>query len=547
MKTIIAAAAALKIEKLISTSNGITIFLTTTQSQPCCPQCDRQATKKHSRYERQLSDLPWEGIAVRLQLKSRKWFCQNADCEQRIFCERLPELVAPSGRKTLRLNDVLLVIGFALGGRAGSQATQKLAMRTSARTLLRRVRSSAVPTHQMVTKLGVDDFAFRKGQRYGTILVDLEQRKIIDLLPDREAATLQAWLQRHPKIQLVSRDRSVTYAEAVTKGAPQAAQVADRFHLVKNLTEAFEQLITRHHQDVRTAARQVSPREINEAMLRAEGLWPEEGLTPSPKITLTKLQIEQREAKLQKRLARFEQVKQLHQEGLALSVIARQLGLNRTTVRTYLRAEQVPAVRHPYHKPNPAQRYESYLRRRWEEGCYNARQLYRELLTKGYKGSLKSVRKFITPWRQKLPPVLQKVLRLPIFSPPAPRQTVWWLLQDKKQLTPEQQEFCVELGQVSPAIAQGQKLVQEFRGLLRTRDEAGFERWRAKVAKSDLKELQSFARGLLKDEAAVRAAFTSAWSNGQVEGQVNKVKMVKRAMYGRASFPLLRARLVASP
>jgi transposase len=547
MKTLIAAANTLKIEKIVSTATGITIFLTTIQSQPCCPNCDRKATKVHSRYQRQLSDLPWEGIAVRLQLNSRKWFCQNADCAQRIFCERLPELVAPYGRKTLRLSDVLLVIGFALGGRAGSQATQKLALRASARTLLRRVRACAVPTNQTVTKLGVDDFAFRKGQRYGTILVDLERHRIIDLLPDREAATLQAWLQRHPEIQLVSRDRSVTYAEAVTKGAPQAQQVADRFHLVKNLTEAFEQLITRHHQDVRTAARQVSPRELNEAMLRAEGLWPEDGLTPSPKITLTKLQIEQREGKLQKRLARFAQVKQLHREGTPLSVIARQLGLNRTTVRTYLRAEQVPEVRHPYHKPNPAQRFEDYLRQRWEAGCYNARQLYRELLTKGYQGSLKSVRKFITPWRQKLPPVLQKVLNLPVFSPPAPRQVVWWLLKDKEQLTPEQQDFCMELGQVSPAIAQGQKLVQEFRTLLQAHDEEGFKRWRGKVATSGLKELQSFAQGLLKDEAAVRAAFTSEWSNGQVEGQVNKIKMVKRTMYGRASFPLLRARLVGSP
>jgi transposase len=240
-------------------------------------------------------------------------------------------------------------------------------------------------------------------------------------------------------------------------------------------------------------------------------------------------------------------VQQLHQAGTPLCVIARELGLNRTTVRTYIRAEQVPEVRHPYHKPNPAQRYEDYLRQRWEAGCYNARQLYRELLAQGYKGSLKSVRKLVTPWRQKLPPVLQKVLRLPVFSPPAPRQAVWWLLKDKEQLTPEQQDFCVELGQVSPAIAQGQKLVQEFRSLLRARDETGFDRWHEKVMKSELQELQSFAQGLLKDEAAVRAAFTSEWSNGQVEGQVNKVKMVKRAMYGRASFPLLRAQLVGSP
>lgn len=547
MKTLIAAAQTLKMEKMVSSPNGITIFLTTTQAQPCCPHCERKAHKVHSRYVRQLSDLPWEGIAVRLHLSSRKWFCQNPDCEQRIFCERLPELVAPYGRKTLRMNDVLCLLGFALGGRPGSRATNRLALRASARTLLRRVRAATLPTNQPVTKVGVDDFAFRKGQRYGTILVDLERHQIIDLLPDREATTLQAWLQQHPEVQVVSRDRALAYAEGATKGAPQAQQVADRFHLVKNLTEAFEHLITRHYQDVRTAARQVSPREINEAMLRAEGLWPEEGLTPHPKSSLTKAQLAQRETKRQKRQARYEEIKQLYQEGDSISAIARQFGMNRETVRTYVRAEKLPDFRHPYHKPNPAQAYETYLRRRWEEGCFNASQLYREIKAQGYKGCQASVQRYLTLWRQKLPPVLQKVLSLPVFAPPAPRQTVWWLLKEKEQLTLEQQDFRLELSQVSSAITQGQKLVQEFRSLLRTRDEAGFDRWRAKVAQSELKELQSFAQGLLKDEAAVRAAFTSEWSNGQVEGQVNKVKMVKRAMYGRASFPILRARLVGSP
>ena len=540
MKTLIAAANALHLEKIVSSPNGIMIVLTTAQAQPCCPNCERKAHKVHSRYQRQLSDLPWEGIAVRLHLTTRKWFCQNTDCAQRIFCERLPELVAPYGRKTLRLNDVLLLIGFALGGRAGSRTTQKLALRASARTLLRRVRACALPTCHQVTKLGVDDFAFRKGQRYGTILVDLEQHKIIDLLPDREAATLQAWLQRHPEVQVVSRDRSITYAEGATKGAPQAQQVADRFHLVKNLTEAFEQLITRHYQDVRTAARQISPREINEAMLRAEGLWPEEGLTPAHKIRLTPAQVEQREVKRQKREAQFALVKQLHAQGTCLSAIARQVGMHRETVRLHLRADSPPESRHPYHKPNPAQAYEPYLRRRWEEGCFNASQLSREIKAQGYKGCQASVQRYLTLWRQKLPPVLQKVQSLPVFTPPAPRQAVWWLLKEKEQLTLEQQGFRLELSQVSPTITQAQKLVQEFRALLRTRNAAGYEQWREKVKKSELKELQSFAQGLLKDDAAVRAAFSSEWSNGQVEGQVNKVKMVKRAMFGRASFPLLR-------
>lgn len=547
MKTLIAAAHTLKIEKVVSSPTGISLFLTTVQAQPSCPNCGMKASKVHSHYLRQLSDLPWEGIAVRLHLTSRKWFCQNPDCSRRIFCERLPELVAPYGRKTLRMNDVLRIIGFALGGRAGSRTTQELSLCASARTILRRVCAQDLSTDQQVTKLGVDDFALRKGQRYGTVLVDLERHKIIDLLPDREAATLQKWLQRHSEVEVISRDRAAAYAEGATKGAPQARQIADRFHLVKNLTEAFERLITRHHQDVRTAARQVSPHELNEEMLRAEGLWPEEGLTPSPKTTLTKAQIEHRETKRQQRQTRYEEIKRLYKEGSSISAIARQFGMHRETVRTYARAEDLPEFRHPYHKPNPARSYEPYLRQRWEEGCYNASQLYREIKAQGYQGCRPSVQRYLSQWRKKLPPVLQKVQSLPVFSPPAPRQTVWWLLKEKTTLTPEQQSFCQELNQLSPAITQGQKLVQEFRSLLRGRDESGYETWREKIAQSGLKELQSFAQGLLKDDAAVRAAFSSDWSNGQVEGQVNKIKMIKRTMYGRASFSLLRARLIGAP
>lgn len=218
------------------------------------------ATKIHSRYQRHLRDLPWEGIAVQLQLTVRKFFCQNDDCEQRIFCERLPELVDVYGRATKRLNDLLTLLGYALGGRAGARTCCQLHYPSSARPLLRRVRDEVPLVANSVRILGVDDFALRRGQRYGTMLVDLEHHRVIDLLPDRDATHLEQWLKKHPEIEIVCRDRALAYAEAASKGAPQAVQIADRFHLMKNLTEAFEKAVQRHSALLRQAAQEVSPR-----------------------------------------------------------------------------------------------------------------------------------------------------------------------------------------------------------------------------------------------------------------------------------------------
>src|SRR5262249_57126344 len=201
------------------------------------------------------------------------FFCDNDECHQRIFCERLPEVVAPYGRQTIRFNRSLTAVGFALGGRAGERLASDLYLHSGARTLLRRIYNEPLSKTERVRILGVDDFAFRKGQRYGTILVDLERHRVIDLLPDREGSTLEGWLKSHPEVELIARDRALAYADGATKGAPQAVQVVDRFHLIKNLVEAFEVLARRHSSAIREAALEVSPRRQTEMMLLAEGCW----------------------------------------------------------------------------------------------------------------------------------------------------------------------------------------------------------------------------------------------------------------------------------
>ena len=250
--TLLADPTAVRLEKIIQHDSSLTLVVRAAQPQAQCPRCHRPSSRTHSYYTRKVADLPWHGVAVRLALRTRRFRCKNSLCTKRSFCERLPRVVAHYGRKTARLEDALRLIGYLLGGEAGARATLKLAIRTSPDTLLRRVRAATRPCSPTPRVLGVDDFAFRKGRRYGTLLVDLERRRVIDLLPDREAATLAAWLRAHQGVEVVTRDRSPTYASGINEGAPGAVQIADRFHLLMNVREALEKVMMRQNRLLRS-------------------------------------------------------------------------------------------------------------------------------------------------------------------------------------------------------------------------------------------------------------------------------------------------------
>src|SRR5919107_2170800 len=243
---------AIHLEKIIQHHSSLTLVVKAVRTEAECPRCHRSSTRVHSYYTRTIADLPWHGVAVQLNLRTRRFRCKNSLCTKRIFCERLPRMVAYYGRKTVRMNEALQLIGFLMGGEAGSRATSKLAMPTSPDTLLRRVRQAELSATSTPRVLGVDDFAFRRAQRYGTILVDLERRLVIDLLPDREAETLSTWLSKHKGVEVISRDRAPAYALGAALCAPKAVQVADRFHLVKNMQEVLEKLLMRQNRFLRT-------------------------------------------------------------------------------------------------------------------------------------------------------------------------------------------------------------------------------------------------------------------------------------------------------
>src|SRR3954447_14846043 len=232
----------------------IVAILEATAPRGTCPCCGTWSEAIHSHYQRTIADLPWGGLSVRLHLHVRKFFCRQPTCARRVFTERLPHIAAPYARRTARLESVLRVLAFALGGDPGARIVERLGMTASPATLLRLIRRVAVPEQPAPRVLGVDDWAFRKGHRYGTILVDLEQHRIVDVLPARSAEPVVEWLEAHPGVEVVSRDRAPAYAEAARKGAPQAVQVADRWHLIQYLVEALERWLLRFRPALKVAA-----------------------------------------------------------------------------------------------------------------------------------------------------------------------------------------------------------------------------------------------------------------------------------------------------
>ena len=309
MKTILAAPDLLKIEKISFCSDEVRLVVKTRLMKATCPSCGRQSDKAHSRYQRHLADLPWEGVAVKLILLARKFFCLTPDCRQQIFCERLPGLAAPYAHKTLRLNELLTRLGVALGGRPGARMAFGIGMKIGRDALLARVRCAETAQSNTVRVLGVDDFAFRKGQSYGTILVDQEQHLIVDLLPDREAATLANWLGGHSGIEIVTRDRASYYADGIKKGAPRAVQIADRWHLGKNLREALEGVLNGHRGQLKNATAALNPHRQAIEALSDEGI---PDLRPKRQESHRTMKVLARhEERRARRIKRYEEVKRL--------------------------------------------------------------------------------------------------------------------------------------------------------------------------------------------------------------------------------------------
>lgn len=479
----------------------------------------------HCHYTRSPRDLPCNGRRVRLVLDVRRFRCSNEHCARQTFAERILHLVPVHGQRTTQLTRVLRAITFEVNAEAGARITRHMHLPVSADTLLRIIRHTVMEPAPTPRVLGVDDWAFKKGNRYGTLLVDLEHRYPVELLPDRTAETLAAWLEAHPGIEIVSRDRSNEYIAAIQAGAPQAVQGADRWHLLRNLSDALLRLLEKHANALRLAAKQVQGN-----MVSSERETVTVPVTAGPPT---------------RRQFRFNEVKRLVAEGYSQRLIARRLHLGRNTIRRYVALDELP--RYPLRGPRPSAitAYVPYLETRWTEGCHNSRLLWEELRQQGYSGSYSSVRRFVQRYRTGRRRTLSSLASG--VRPLSPRQAAWRLVHAPEQLSAEQDAYRAALCQVCPEIATAYELAQRFVRMVRHRHVSGLDPWLADAQSSAVSQLKTFAAGLRKDYDAFRAALELEWSNGQVEGHVNRLKVIKRDMYGRAKFDLLRLRVLHPP
>jgi transposase len=482
------------------------------------------------------------GCAVRLELHVRRFFCPNQECERQIFTERLKSVVEPYARRTTRLTDVFTLIGFALGGEAGQQLAEGMGLVTSPDTLLRLIR--AQPEEQAPTPrvLGVDNFSFCKRKSYGTILIDLEQRIPIDLLPDREAATLEKWLKEHEGVEIISRDRGGPYAEGAKLGAPDAQQVADRWHLLANLSEALKPLFARKQAHLKALVKKPSETFSTE----------EEKCLPAWYQGQTKRKTKMYDAHYQERVERYHKVHELRAQGAEITLIAHQTGLSRQTVHTYLKMEHPPARKTGKRSGSVIDPYKEYIVKRWNDGVRNAQQVYREIKEMGYTGSDQPIQRYFVQFRQakdfrkfkQVDPSEQTPVKAPPRRPPTVSQVAHWITFKEEQRLEWQQKHLIHLCEADQEIREANLLIQEFTTMLRERKGEGFDTWLEKVDQQGIAELRSFAQSLKKDYEAVKAGLTLSWSQGPVEGHVHRLKLLKRQAYGRASFQMLRKRVL---
>jgi transposase len=483
-------------------------------------------------------DLAWGERAVCLFVQVRRFRCLALTCPRRIFAERLPVLTKPYARRTTRLADTQAHTALALGGTAGARQCVRQHAPVSRPTLLRMIRRLPLPALPPPQVVGVDDWAIRKGQTYGSIVVDLERHQAIDQLPDRTAETWAAWLKTHPGITIICRDCATTYAAGSTAGAPTATQVADRWHIVQNMRTAIEETLQQH----RTVLGRTPP-----TTPLADNAIP-----PAPPSTTptTTAQAAARAACREARYRQYQQVIVLHQQGLALAEISRQSGISVRTIQSWLAADGFPERKARTGDTSQLDPFKPYLHTRWDAGCHKATQLWRAIQAQGYAGSYRTIVGYLQPMRHgkplHRPPATLAPATMPAPSETryTPHQVSFLFLRAEDDLVANEQQDLAKMQVAEPALARLYRLTQDFIQMVRERRGAALDTWLEAASASGLPALQRFVQGIRQDEAAVRAGLTLPWSSGQVEGQVTRLKLLKRQMYGRAKLDLLRQRVL---
>jgi transposase len=449
------------------------------------------------------------GRAVRLVVVARRFRCAAVLCRRRIFSERF-NVLAPWARRTARLDHVVHHLGLALGGRPAASFAQRLMLPVSNDTLLRVVRRRGTPSFTPPSVVGIDDWAWRRNQRYGTIICDLERRKTISLLPDREPATAQAWFSGQPQINIVARDRGGGYALAAAAALPNAIQVADRWHLMENASRAFLDAVRKSMREIRSA---IGATTINPRLLTAAERIQYEGYLRREEINAAILA--------------------LAQGGTSIREIVRRTGHSRGLVRNVLRGGRSDVFRS---RESSLETHLQWLDAQWTAGHHNGAELWRSLKKEGFRGSLRVVTEWATRRRQAEKADAQSLQRIP-----SARTIARLMTTSRDTLSKSETVTVAAIEDRVPLLVEAREVIAEFHAMIKRKSQVDLGTWLER-ARATL--VESFANGVTNDRAAVSAAITMGWSNGQTEGQITKLKLVKRQMYGRGKLDLLQARLV---
>jgi transposase len=513
------------VETVSRVENGVLIRARAREAGAACRACGIPGRRVHSRYRRRLNDVTCGNLPVTIELETRRFFCSTPACAVRTFVEQVPDLAHPYARRTPALHRLLENIALALAGRAGARLAAKLGITVSRSLLIRLIRALPDPEIGQVRVLGVDDFAKRKGHSYATILIDLETGDPIDVLDDRLADTLADWLREHPTVEIICRDRAGAYAEGATGGAPEAIQVADRWHLWKNLCDAVEATVRAHRADLREPV----PEDDHHASCEPDAA-PSRAAIPLPE-THTAARTRERHAAIHDLLA----------QGKTHTEICMILGLSDKTVRKFRHAATPDQASSGARQSlKQIERFARYLHERWNNGVHDATLLHGEITSQGYRGSARSVRRYLQP--------LRVGLTRPQLPPPPPkvREVTKWITSHPDHLTEEEADNLAQLQTRSPVLEQLSVQVTAFAEMLVGRHGNRLDTWLAAADTDDLPHLQSFARGIRRDHAAVLAGLTLIHNSGPVEGNVCRIKALKRQMFGRANLDLLRKRILLS-
>ena len=536
--------AGLCVEQVRPAGEGVVMQARSRAAGAACPACGAWSSRVHSAYVRTVADGPAGGRPVVIRLTVRRFLCRNPACGSVTFAEQVDGLTGRYLRRSLPLLGLLAQVGLALAGRAGARLAAVLGVAAHRSTLLRLVAALPEPAIGAAPQiLGAGDFALRRGQVYGTVLVDIRTGQAIELLPDREAGTLQTWLTAHPGAQVICRDRAGHYAEGARDGAPDAIQVADRWHLWHNLAEYAEKTVVAH----RACLKDPDPEPADTAG-QLPGPDPAAAApaapSPPPAEPDGLRDVCGRERRLVTRTReRHAAIGELLAAGHSLGAISRELGLDRHTVRRFAREPDVDKLLvKATSRDSKLDPFKPWINQQWNQGITDAAALHAGLQAQGWTGSVQAVRRYVRPFRQRTaaPP--------PAPAVPKARQITRWLLSRPASLDPGEHAQLAGIRARCPHLDGLAAHITSFAEMMTNRTgEQQLPGWLTAVQADDQPHLHSFAAGIRRDQDAVTAGLTLPYSSGAVEGNVNRIKMLKRQMYGRAGFALLRKRVILHP